>query len=282
MIWLMVAILAVVQGIAEFLPISSSGHLRLLGAAFGVEQPQTLLDVMLHVGTLVAVVIVYRALVGRMLVAVGRALWHPSALRARWTEDSDLRLAVYVVIATIPTGVIGVALGDRMEGLASVGFVGAALIANGGVLLLLRALTIGRWRATEARPRRSLSELRFRDALFIGTAQGLGIFRGISRSGSTITAGLVAGLDQEAAAALSFLLSIPAILGALVLKIEPDALGAEGLVPALVGAALAAVVGVIALLLLLRMLRRGHLHLFAYYCFALGAAAAGWQLLGGA
>lgn len=281
MIWLMVLALAALQGLTEFLPVSSSGHLRLLAEAFGVEEPQTLFDIMLHVGTLVAVFIVYRALFARMLVALGRALRRPGAVRQQLASDPDLRLFVFATIATVPTGLIAIALGDTMEALAvHVGAVGAALMVNAGVLFVLRMLTIGRWKASEERPRRMIEDLRLRDALIVGTAQGVGIVRGISRSGTTITAGILTGLDQSAAAAFSFVLAVPAILGALVMHLRAGGLSADGLLHAVVGAAVAAVVGTIALLLLLRLLKRGRLHLFAWYCLALGAAAVVWELVG--
>lgn len=281
MIWLMVILLGVLQGITEFLPVSSSGHLRLLSEAFGVKDPQTFLDIMLHVGTLAAVLIVYRALFWKMLVAIGGALRNPGEIGRRYHEDPDLRLFLLACIATVPTALIAILLGDTFEAAsANIAVVGVALIINGGILLVLRALTIGRWAVTAAQPRRPLSEIRLRDALIIGTAQGFGIFRGISRSGSTITTGLLTGLQQEASAAFSFVLSVPAICGAVVLKVKDAPLSGDALGMALVGAAVAAVVGTIALLVLLRMLRRGHLHHFAWYCFALGAIALGLAMMG--
>ena len=281
MIWLLVIALAALQGLTEFLPVSSSGHLRLLAEAFGVDEPQTLFDILLHVGTLVAVFIVYRAVFGRMLGSLGRVLRRPGEVRQQFTADPDLRLFVYATLATVPTGLIAIVAGDAMEQLAvHVGAVGAALMINGGILLVLRMLTVGRWHASAAHPRRSIDGLRLRDALLIGTAQGVGIIRGISRSGTTITTGMLTGLDQEAAATFSFVMAVPAILGALVMHLRHGGLSADGLVHALVGAAVAAAVGTVALLLLLRLLRGGRLHLFAWYCFALGAAAILWEIVG--
>lgn len=281
MLWLMVIALAALQGLTEFLPVSSSGHLRLLAEAFGVEEPQTLFDIMLHAGTLVAVFIVYRALFWRMIVAVGRALRRPAGVREQLGRDPDLRLFVYATIATIPTGLIAVAFGDAMEGLAvHVGAVGAALIVNAGILFVLRALTIGRWKADPDNPRRPIEQLRLSDALLIGTAQGVGVIRGISRSGSTITAGILTGLEQQAAAAFSFVLAVPAILGALVMHLKDGGMSSDGLLHAVVGAVVAAIVGTVALLLLLRLLRGGRLHLFGWYCLALGTAAVVWELVG--
>ena len=270
----LVVALAVLQGLTEFLPVSSSGHLRVLGEVFGVEDPATLFDIMLHVGTLVAVVVVYRKVFGRML----SASWRFARRRSGFADEPDLRLAVYAIVATIPTGIIAVLLGDAMEGLAQdISFVGAMMLVNGCILLVLGRLVGGAAPGSVAK-RRGLDELRLGDALVIGTVQGLGIFRGISRSGSTITTGLVVGLQREAAATFSFVMSVPAILGALVLKFDPDKIGADGAGPYVLGALVAAVVGTAALLVLLRLLRSGRLHHFAWYCFAVGVFAIAWSL----
>lgn len=268
---LVAALLGVLQGLTEFLPVSSSGHLRLLAAWFGLEEPQTLFDVVLHIGTLVPVVIVYRAELGRMIAAAWRVVRGRSTPRT----DADARLVALVIVATIPTGLLGVGVGGFFEALsADVGWVALALAVNAGILLTLGALT----RRAEGRPGRGLAELTLRDALVVGVVQGLAVFRGISRSGSTITAGMACGLDREAAAAFSFLLAIPAICGALVLTFDLDAFRGEAWAPVLVGGVVAAVSGLVALRFLLRLLRRGRLHHFAWYCLAIAAIAGYWRL----
>jgi undecaprenyl-diphosphatase len=270
---LVAALLGVLQGLTEFLPVSSSGHLRLLAAWFGLEEPQTLFDVVLHIGTLVPVVIVYRDELGRMIAAA----WRVVRGRATPRTDADARLVVLVVVATIPTGLLGLGLGGFFEALsADIGWVALALAGNAGILLALGALT----RRAERRPGRGrgLAELTLRDALVVGVVQGLAVFRGISRSGSTITAGMACGLDREAAAAFSFLLAIPAICGALVLTFDLDALSGEAWAPVLVGGVVAAASGLVALRFLLRLLRRGRLHHFAWYCLAIAAIAGYWRL----
>ncbi len=268
---LLALLLGSVQGLTEFLPVSSSGHLRVLEALFGIHGPQTLFDVLLHVGSLTAVLFVYRDLFARMLSATVRVLRHPRALTQGLHTEADARLVLLVGVATIPTGLIGVLLGGFMEGLTGdISVVGGALVANAALLLGLGVLS----RRVRALPAggRSLDELRVRDALLIGLVQGLGIFRGISRSGSTITAGLLVGLRQDAAAAFSFLLSVPAILGALVLESNLDGATLDAPV-AVAGVLSSAVVGTLALLLVLRLLDRGALHHFAWYCLAVGALA---------
>ena len=271
-LWLAVT-LGGLQGLTEFLPVSSSGHLRLVEGFAGVEEPATLFDIMLHVGTLLAVVIVYRKRLGDILVSLFRL----SGRGARLSEEPNARLFFYLLLAMIPTGVIGLSLGDTTEGWAKdLKFVGGALLVNGVLLLWM-----GKIYRVRKGAGRDLDSLRARDALIIGTGQGLGIFRGISRSGVTITAGLGTGLSQEAAAAFSFLLSIPAILAALVLKVGEGGLDGVSVEVLLAGTLTSAVVGVVALKWLLRLLNQGHLHRFAWYCFALGAVAITAELIQG-
>ena len=264
-LWLSV-ILGALQGLTEFLPVSSSGHLRLLEHWGGVEHPTTFFDILLHVGTLVAVFTVYRSVFMKMLASMVRVICKKSTIH----NEPSARLFVLACLATVPTGIIAMSFGDAMESFAgSPNFIGSMLIVNGFLLLGLGRLQ----KRQEPGQGRPLDELNVRDALVIGTIQGFGIFRGISRSGSTITAGLGLKLDQEAAATFSFVISVPAILGALVMKVdEAGDAGMEMHVLAL-GAMTAAVVGTLALIALLRLLKKGHLHHFAWYCFALGAAA---------
>lgn len=264
--------LAVLQGLTEFLPVSSSGHLRLLAELFGVEEPQTLFDILLHVGTLVAVFFVYRKLFGRMARGLGRVLRAPGDLAAGLRREPEVRLLLLALVGTVPTGLIAILLGDTFEGAAShLWFLAIAWVVNAGMLLLLGRLVRQRSRPESAG--RSLEELRWQDALLIGTVQGFGIVRGISRSGSTITAGLLGGLDREAAAAFSFVLSVPAILAALVLKFDSAAIAGANAGLFAVGALVAAIVGTLALMFLLELLKRGKLHHFAWYCLALAGLA---------
>ncbi|MDP6942692.1 MAG: undecaprenyl-diphosphate phosphatase [Myxococcota bacterium] len=269
----LVILLAIVQGLTEFLPVSSSGHLRLLQIGFGVEEPQTLFDVVLHVGTLFPVLFVYRREIGRMvdgLVASARR-------RATDAQTTQARLAMLIVVGSIPTGIIGIGLGDAMESLTlDLAWVSGALAVNAGILFGLGAVQ----RRQSETSARTLEALTVRDALFVGTVQGFAVFRGISRSGSTITAGMLSGLDREAAAAFSFLLSVPAIGGALLLKMDFDVITDDGLGIYLLGGALACISGTVALLVLLRLLRRGQLHHFAWYCLAIAGLGMYWHFIG--
>ena len=279
-LWLILA-LATLQGLTEFLPVSSSGHLRLLEAAFGVAEPQTLFDVTLHLGTLAAVFVVYRREVGQILTSLGRSAVRLARGRTAGllADEPDTRLALLLLLGSVPAGLVGVLLGSFLEAhVTSTLSVGGLLILTGALLILGGRTRVGRG-LDEGRP---LRELTVRDALVIGAFQAVALLRGVSRSGSTISAALLRGVRREDAARFSFLLSIPAIAGAAVLEMRH--VGADGGPAAwmlLAGAATAAVVGWIALRILLRVVRAGHLEHFAWYCGALGLAAivasvAGW------
>lgn len=271
MTFAIVLVLAAVQGLTEFLPISSSGHLRLAAAWFGVSDPQTLVDVVLHGGTLVATLWFFRAEV----LGILRGLLS----LARGQSNDRARLGGLVVLGTIPTGAIGLGLSSWSEvHFSSVTAVGALLIVNGFILWT----TKGRGSAQGAR---ALNELTWRDALIIGTVQGLAVLRGISRSGSTIAVALSLGIERSAAAAFSFLLSLPAISAALALLLvewrsaPPGDAAGVGADVLLVGTVASAVVGLVALRWLVALVDRGHFYRFAPYCWILGGAAIAWSLL---
>lgn len=273
----MVLFLAAMQGVAEFLPISSSGHLRIAEAMFGVAEPQTLFDVMLHLGTLVAVVFVYRTLLWRMTRATLGALARPLELGRAYREDADFRLFALVCLGMVPTALIAAATHALSKTWAEhVALVGCGLLVTSTLLFALgRVLS----RRTHAAPGLPLDQLGWRHALAIGAMQGVSAsFRGISRSGTTISGGVFVGLSQEAAAAYSFLLSIPAVLGALVMSLKDYRGETDVVVPGLIGAAVSTVVGIVALRFLLAMLRRGRLGLFSGWCLAVGITAIVWDL----
>lgn len=271
-------VLAIVQGATEFLPISSSGHLVLGQHFLDIAEPQLLFDIILHVGTLVAVVVFYR---DSLLEIVRDSLTGLKAFAATKNVDDlfagdGARVGALVVAATVPTGIIGLGLEkiiDPDDGtrLITASVVCGILIVNGFILITHRFLQ-------EREPREQLGlltvwNLTLVGALVIGIAQGFAVLPGISRSGSTITAALIVGTSRVQAARFSFLLSIPAILGALVLKFDPEVFaGAGGGVLALyLGAALvAAVVGYVCLRLLVYLLERAQFHHFAWYCWLVG------------
>ncbi len=261
---LQAVILGLLQGITEFLPVSSSAHLVLGQKLLGLDQPELLFDVAVHVGTLFAVLVVFRAEVWAML----RGLW------ARDQEGRQgRRLLLLVVAGSIPTAFMGLVLKDFFESLfASTAAVGLALLVTGGLLMSTRLAP----KAT-----RGLEQTGWGRAFGVGVAQGLAITPGISRSGATIAIGLMLGIERELAARFSFVLSVPAILGALALQIKHlDSPAQVPLAPLLTGALVAALSGYAALRVLLRVVKGGRLHWFAPYCWALGLVALAWAWLG--
>jgi len=262
-------VLGVVQGLTEFLPVSSSGHLVLFQHLFGLTEPNLFFDVSVHVGTLTAVVLFFRREIAAILVALGRV---PTRPRHETAEDPDVWFALLIIIGSVPTAILGLGfhnVADRLFG--SLIVVGCALIVTGTILYLTRRV---------ASPEADRAGLTVRDALVVGTVQGLAIIPGISRSGSTIAVGLFLGKSRETAARYSFLLSIPAILGAEILAVR-DVIGGDvqfdGSV--LAGTLAAFITGYGALVLLLYVIRQGRLYRFAPYCWLLGAAVLimGWR-----
>jgi len=254
---LQVVWLALLQGLTEFLPVSSSGHLRVLERAFGVSAPLTGFDVTLHLATLLSV-FVYLVVHERQLV-VDLLL-----LRRR-------RLIAALVVATIPTGFLGLSVGRWAEAtLLDLAWVGAAFLLTAAILWSTRG------REAQAR----CEEPGLLDALLIGVAQGIGVFRGVSRSGITIAAGLHRGLRPEAAFSFSFLLAIPAILGAFLLEARHiDQLGMP-LQHVALGFGVAFVTGYGALVWLRRLVVGGRFWLFALYALAAGALVLGLRAAG--
>jgi undecaprenyl-diphosphatase len=262
-------ILGAIQGLGEFLPISSSGHLILAQALFGLPEPELAFDVVLHLGTLAAVFIFYRRPVGRLfreLKYLPGALVSPALLAARYEERPDFRFGLLILVGSLPTAVIGLLMKDLVAG-ATVQSVGLALLAT-GVLL----------RLTGRRGEGGRSRLTHRDALIIGLVQGLAVTPGLSRSGWTIGAGLWLGLDRETAARYSFLLSVPAVLGAAILELRGDPVSHFAPGDFLAGFAAAALCGGLALTALTRLLKSGSFGLFAWWCWAVGGAALAWSL----
>lgn len=258
--WLQAILLGVVQGLTEFLPVSSSGHLVLiqawLGESFEFKDFAVAFDLSLHVGTLLPVLLHYRLDILRMVKSL-----HPS------NEDKDARrMVLWIVVATIPTGLIGIFCKDLFEQLFhSPQAVALALLGTGGLLLLTRGHGIAQGK-----------EIDLRIALIVGVAQGLAITPGISRSGTTIAVGLLLGLGRERAARFSFLLSIPAIVGAAVLVAKDGVELASGHAAAVgLGLVVSALVGYGALVFLVQLVRSGRLHLFTLYLWPLALVAYG-------
>ena len=260
MLWEHALILGALQGFTEFLPVSSSGHLVLGQRTLGLKEPELFFDVLLHVGTLAAVLLFYGKDLWR--TARGSALF----LAGRKSDDSAARTGALLILGSVPAGVVGIFLGDLVEQMfASPKLVACALLVTGGILSL---------REPREGASRGEAQMTAKDALIIGVFQAFAIVPGISRSGVTIAAALMCGVAREQAARFSFLLSVPAIAGAFALKVKDieGPLGAK-LLPYAVGALTAAVVGTFALGWLIRLVRGGNLACFRYYCWGTGALA---------
>lgn len=267
MTYLMSAILGFVQGVAEFLPISSSGHLTLLQHFFGMEEPDNLFNILLHFATLLAVCVYYFQDVVEMVVEFFRAIGdmfsrHPS----RGNPPEARRLVFLIVVGTLPLFVV-MLVKDYVEALGSSPvFVSCALLVTGCILFLSDRMGGGRKTARNAT---------LKDVLLVGLAQGCATIPGLSRSGCTISAGMAVGFDRKFAVRYSFLLSLPAVLGATILEVK-DVIGmegglAEGVLPMyLVGMVIAGVVGYFSIRLVNLLASKGKFGAFAYYCWAAG------------
>jgi undecaprenyl-diphosphatase len=257
--------LGVVQGLTEFLPISSSGHLVLFQNLLGLHRPQLLLDCALHFGTLLAVCFYYRADLKDMM----RDSWH--LIRDRLTRErpspvtpraSGASLSLEVVLGTIPTALIGLFFRSSLENFfGSVNAVGVALLFTGTILAITKFIS------KDYNHREQVGIL---TALAVGTVQGIALVPGISRSGITIVCGILLKLRGDQAARFSFLLSIPAIMGALSLQLYVEGLKGIDLIPLSWGVVSSCLLGLMALKILTSMIRRRRLFFFAPYCWALG------------
>ena len=235
----------------------------LAGSLMEVPATGLAFELLLHAGTLLAVVYYYRVVILEIFKALPALVKSP---KAAWSEDGPGRLAILIVIASIPTAVIGLLFKDEFEHLAqSIPAVGAALLATA----LLLVLTFRSW------PERARMGLGL--ALVIGLAQGLAITPGISRSGATIAVALMAGIAAERAARFSFLVSLPAILGALLLKLLDGGLAQLDPIAGTVGFIVSLVSGYLALAWLVKLVRSQRFFWFAPYCALVGL----WALFGG-
>lgn len=243
-------LLGIVQGLTEFLPVSSSGHLVLGQRLLGIDPPGVSFEVVLHLATLAAVLWVYRARVGELLAGLLRG------------QSDAWRYAGLIVLASIPAGFAGVLGRDWFESAFDEPVLAAAMLIVTGFIVYSLRFTAPRADDAEPGPGRALA---------IGVAQALAILPGISRSGATVALGAWSGVEVVRMAEFSFLMSVPAILGAGLLQLGDlnEAPGVTGL-PMVVGGAAAAIAGVLAIRLFVHMLRDRTFHRFAWYCWAVG------------
>lgn len=250
-------LLGLLQGLTEFLPVSSSGHLVIAQHFLpGFDQPGLAFDILLHLGTMIAVLLYFRRDIGLMLV---------SPLRQGPEARTYRKMLGLILLASVPTALIGLGFKDVFEGMYDNLPLVAWMLLVTGVLLFLSE----RYR----RPGRKEGQLTISDALVVGTVQGLAIIPGISRSGSTISTLLLKGVDGETAARFSFLLALPAVFGAALLSLRDLQQVATAEIPMyLVGTGTAFLVGLLSIHFLLAVVRRKRLVGFAIYCWLVGAA----------
>jgi undecaprenyl-diphosphatase len=261
--WLDAVLLAIVQGVTEWLPISSSAHLALAQHFLGIDVPVAY-DLWLHVGTLVAVVLYYRRRLWDLIKAVwaGPRATRESGWKAAWLGDLDRRLALAVVIGTVPIVIAGVLFESLVQHtFNSLVWIGWTFLAN-AVLLALAGVR---------KPTHAMPGLRLRDGASAGLLQVLALAPAISRSGSTLCGGMLAGLERPAAADLAFLLSIPALAGAVVFQApELAAMGDVGAPAIVLGFLVTFAVGYATIAALLSWVRRHSLLPFAAYSLVAG------------
>ena len=268
MTYFMSAVLGFVQGVAEFLPISSSGHLTLFQYFFGMEEPDQLFNVLLHFATLLAVCVAYWRDIWEMIVEFFGFFGDLFSHRAyRGNPPEARRMVLLIIVGTLPLFLV-LPLMDRVEALGSNPiFVSCALLVTGCILFLSDQM---------ARGHKTVRNATLLDVLLVGIAQGCATIPGLSRSGCTISAGMVRGFDREFAVRYSFLMSLPAVLGATLLKVL-DVMELEGGIPTeylpryLVGMVVAAVVGYFSIQLVKLLTDKGRFGAFAFYCWGAGA-----------
>lgn len=260
-------VLGLVQGLAEFLPISSSGHLALLQQFFGIKEDNVLLfAVLLHVGTLISVFIVYWKDIWELIVELFITIKDIFTGKGLRLDERPVRkLGVMIIVATIPTGLIGILFNDFFDGLYnSIVPIGVGLLVTGCLLVIAERMGTSN---------RGIKEMNFRNAIFVGVVQGIAICPGISRSGSTLFGSLLCNLDRTFAVKFVFLISIPSILGSAVME-APDAIAAgmnmSDLGPIVVGMIVAAVSGLIAIKTMIKVVSNKKLNYFSYYVWLLG------------
>lgn len=253
-------ILGALQGITEFLPVSSSGHLVVMKNLLHLAEIPPLFDVLLHVSTLVVVIIVFRKKIGSIFASLYRSITKKEIEGDR----VNVKLFFLIILATAVTVVLGLGI-SFLHIEQNITVVSVLFIVTACILVGTRFV----------RGRREYADIGVKEGLIVGFAQGLGVFPGISRAGITISASLYAGLSREKAGEFSFLISVPAVLGALILTLrDAETLGAmvnPGVL--LLGIGASFIVGLLAILLLLRLVRGGKLYFFAFYLVPLGIAA---------
>lgn len=268
-------ILGLAQGLSEFLPISSSGHLALLQYFFNVSAENVLpFAVLLHLGTLVSVFIAYWKDIVELVKELGaviKDIFTGKGLRIN--ANPTRRLGFMIIVATIPTAVIGLVFNDAFAALyLSLTAIGIGLLITGTILFIAEKM---------GKNNKTVKEMKFRNAFFVGIMQGIAICPGISRSGSTLFGGLISGLNKEFAVKFAFLISIPSILGSVIVE-APDAFKAgmdiSFVGPVIAGVIVSALSGLFAIKAMIKLVSNRRLIGFSFYTWALGIAVIVYSL----
>ena len=261
------AFLGIVQGATEFLPVSSSGHLVLGSKLLNFQEQGVVFDVFVHLGTLLSVILVFRKDLRKMIVA--------PFLMVQGNKDPEVidhfHLGFYVTLATIPIVIIGLLINGYIDQIFKSELIVYCMLIVTGVLMM-----------TTFRIKERGKKVNWWRALVIGLAQSIAILPGLSRSGSTIFAGMALGINRDTAAKFAFLMSIPEILGAVVLKfgeLVQTSSSTSGLIIVAVGTVTAAVSGYFSIVLLLDLIKRNRLRMFGYYCFGVALLGFGFYFL---
>lgn len=257
--------LGIIQGLTEFLPVSSSGHLVLFSRFLNIQESSLVFEIIVHLGTLLAVFVVFWKEILLLIKSFFKLLLNPKDAKKLVQTDAGCSLLWMLILATLPVVIFATIFKDLIESLfMSSLFVGFALLITGAILYLSQR---------ENKQGKDLDAISSSDALLIGLGQSVAVFPGISRSGTTIAIGLLRGFNRDTAARFSFLLSIPAILGALVFSLD-DLLGGAVTIgggPLLTGLIASAVTGYFAIHFLLEIIKKGKLIWFSYYTWFIGA-----------
>ncbi len=258
-------LLGILQGITEFLPVSSSGHLALARALIGQNlAPGITFEIVVHFGSFCSIVVYYRKMIADIITNLYKALTPASLKEGRFMKDESVRFSFFILLSMIPAMIVGFTLKDPIEQLfLNPFFVSIMLIVTGTILFSTRFVK---------NPEKEVDGIR---ALLMGVAQAMAIIPGISRSGSTISVGLFAGVNRNSVANFSFLMVLPVLAGAMILEVKEVA--ETGIqyaeVTALFAGFLASFLsGYLALSYLIKLLKREKFHYFAYYCWAVGIA----------
>jgi undecaprenyl-diphosphatase len=257
-------ILGILQGLTEFLPVSSSGHLILVEELLHISHDHGIaFEVFLHFGTLLSVVLMFWKEIKSIVFSFIGGLLKPSSIKHLFKNDDYFRLAVFIIIGCIPAGLVGVLFEHQIEILFNdPKFVSVMLLITGLILFLTKF----------ANPKDD-SKVGLPSTIVIGIAQAIAIIPGISRSGMTISSALFSGVSRQNSAKFSFLLALPVIFGATILKTQElfrSPITSTQLIPLVVGTIIAAVFGYIAIRLVLGLLQKRRFSWFAYYCFLVG------------